>query len=367
MNRTNEFKKQVAKRGRPLTPTQTPREDFTKISTTLNAELNRMKLFLRRTYSSYVQPIHYDLNFTSRHPLPTTSTTATSTTTKSLFTSREREHFDKTMVAFLQKCKASLQQMKIVATQESAQNRAHQEHRKLVAFDLDRRLKEMATDYAGMVQLAASETMRVSMTLDMGVASSAGEGSSAMRRRKKTRKRWDNSEIFSLAQGGGGGGGGRERQRRHEHKINGEQHKTNATDSNSEHSSAKRQPNEAEPRSFVSNEEERERAKGGLTRDSLEQESKMLERSLSTKLDATKQLESQFIELANMTKMFTAHVEDQHDQVNTIQEDTNDALDYADSGLKELEKASTGTSKYFMMMLFLLLSFIILFLDWWSY
>ena len=348
VSRLNEFRKQVHKRGRPPSPASRSLEEFTKLSSTLSSQLQHMYTFLLRIRPRYIQSIHFEPTLTTRYH-PANSLDPNDVTPK------EREAFDDTIIAFLRRAKGQLLEMKQVATRDEAQNKKHQHHRKQVALDLEARLQEIATEYDQMVKWAASETMRVSLTLDMGF-SATNEDASALRKRK-TRNRWPGSIQFGSKNIETTGAAA---------VIKLEQNDPSAAKNRQEQ---QQQPEEKDNSKIHSSieKEDKNKTTTDLSENLLRQESAMLERSLNTRLDATQQLETQFIELANMTKMFTTHIEEQHDQVQTINEDTNDALDYANSGLKELNKASTGTSKYFLMVVFLLLSFIILFLDWWSY
>lgn len=362
-----EYRKEIFKRGRPPTPPSTKREEFTKLSTTLNSQLHNMYIFLRRVRPRYVQSIHFEPTLSTRtHPL--TSTHPNDVTPK------EREAFDDTMIAFLRRAKRQLKNMELVATQDQAQNKIHQYHRKQVAQDLTQQLQELATEYDEMVKRAASETMRVSLTLDMAfvdTAPSDDNGTLIGTLRRRTRRRWPSTKSYSLenveTKGVTDTGGWNESSVEASELKRSEQQQQEEEEG--EHQQRPAVQPIVQPAETKENQDQAAtlHTAADLSESHLQQESAMLERSLNTRLDATQQLETQFVELANMTKMFTTHVEDQHDQVQTIHEDTQDALDYADSGLKELQKASTGTSKYFLTVIFLLLSFIVLFLDWWSY
>ena len=92
----------------------------------------------------------------------------------------------------------------------------------------------------------------------------------------------------------------------------------------------------------------------------------MLERALETDVDAAQELEKQFANLAEMTKMFTQQIDEQHEMVNTIHEDTEDAKDFLDKGVDELNKAKVGRGKHFLSIIFAVLSFVLLFLDWFT-
>jgi hypothetical protein len=82
--------------------------------------------------------------------------------------------------------------MRTIATRDPSQNKVHSYHRQQVALDLEQRLTHLAMAYDRMIKHAASETMRVSITLDMGSDRSeddGGAGAGALRKRH-TRKRW---------------------------------------------------------------------------------------------------------------------------------------------------------------------------------
>ena len=99
---------------------------------------------------------------------------------------------------------------------------------------------------------------------------------------------------------------------------------------------------------------------------SLNTDAAMLERALETDVDAVQELEKQFANLAEMTKMFTQQIDEQHDMVNSIQEDTEDAKDFLDKGVEELNKAKVGRGKHFLSIIFAVLSIVLLFLDWFT-
>ena len=85
---------------------------------------------------------------------------------------------------------------------------------------------------------------------------------------------------------------------------------------------------------------------------SLNTDAAMLERALETDVDAVQELEKQFANLAEMTKMFTQQIDEQHDMVNSIQEDTEDAS-FLDKGVEELNKAKGGRGKHFLSIILL--------------
>jgi hypothetical protein len=355
LNRTAAFKREVTKRGRPPTPPQPLREEFTKLSSSLHADLLKMNVFFSRTYAKYINALVFSTQYTHAAPHPTASKHKDIDQT---ITSKGREEFDDTMIAFLRQCKGKLHDMRTIATRDPSQNKVHSYHRQQVALDLEQRLTHLAMAYDRMIKHAASETMRVSITLDMGSDRSeddggaGGAGAGALRKRH-TRKRWPTVRTAANIETKGASS---------VPEVDVGRRNVPDTDANP-----------SSPTTVASSEAHLDdatpvgSASGDLSNTFLEQESLMLERNLSTNLDVTKQIESQFIELANMTKMFTSQVEEQHDQVQTIAEDTEDALDYVESGLDELNKAKSGTSKYFLSFVFVLLSFIVLFLDWWSY
>ena len=365
MNRTYEFRKEITKRGRPPTPPHTLREEFSKISATLLADLSKMKVFLQRTFPKYVNAVVYNPTYTTRRAV-----VAANAATDNI-TSQGREEFDDTMIAFLRKCKQKLQEMEHIATRDPSQNKIHSYHRQQIAQDLEQRLQQLATAYEHMIQYAASETMRVSMTLDMGVSPSPDLA--GLRKRRKTRKRWATVAAENIETKGVVVQEESKQVLLHHERARGSSFSSTAAATSTASTPSAAAPTALLPSTSVLTQPHQQQSSssplisGDLTNDYLQQESAMLERNLSTKLDATKLLEKQFLELASMTKMFTAHVEEQHDQVQTISDDTVDALDSVESGLKELNKAKTGTSKYFLCFVFLLLSCIVLFLDWWSY
>lgn len=385
INRTTEFKREISKRGRPPTPPQSVREDFTKASSSLCADLSKMNLFFTKTYSKYINAIVYNDRYTSyteEVSLGGGSKTLTATE-KEFITAKGREEFDDTMIAFLKQCKQRLKEMERIATRDPSQNKVHSYHRQRVAEDLESRLAHLAKSYERMIKYAASETMRTSITLDMGTQASDG----STLRKRKTRRRWPTVQSARNVETSGTKKAkkndvnydNKEEMNNDEILNNGEYENLGETkEENYRHSGMPSQQNQRSetknsngPNSIAANNSSSSSTSfnnsSDLSNDFLKQESMMLERNLKTKFDATKEIETQFIELANMTKIFTTHVEDQHDQVQMIADDTNDALDSANSGLNELNKAKTGTSKYFLSFVFIVLSFIILFLDWWSW
>ena len=98
----------------------------------------------------------------------------------------------------------------------------------------------------------------------------------------------------------------------------------------------------------------------------LSADAEMLERALETDVDAAQEIEKQFANLAEMTSMFTQQIDEQHEMVNAIHEDTEDAKDFLDKGVDELNKAKVGRGKHFLSIIFAVLSFVLLFLDWFT-
>ena len=70
LNRTAAFKREVTKRGRPPTPPQPLREEFTKLSSSLHADLLKMNVFFSRTYAKYINALVFSTQYTHAAPHP---------------------------------------------------------------------------------------------------------------------------------------------------------------------------------------------------------------------------------------------------------------------------------------------------------
>jgi hypothetical protein len=385
-------------------PPPPPREPFTAEGSKLVAALHRMERFLRRTFRRYVNPLRVDAFY--RRVAPTIVGSAVGHPSGGgagmlpFMSDADREDFDENMENFARRCSATLGAMRGHAQATPARSEQQQEHRRLVAQYLEARVLRLVNVWQKMISLRAKELMRATVRLEMGVLSDDTRGeeekslagqrhgvdgdegdAGIMRRRHNRRERrerrrkvlraaksckedddtrvgvdpasgdTDSSGLTGGADGGGGSDSGRAS----------EQLSDEMDDHNNASTSDRRKVNDDMFTTGAIVLEESSEDVAALSADAA-----MLERALETDVDAAQELEKQFANLAEMTKMFTQQIDEQHEMVNTIHEDTEDAKDFLDKGVDELNKAKVGRGKHFLSIIFAVLSFVLLFLDWFT-
>lgn len=365
---------------------------FTNEAGLLVASISRMERFLRKTFSKYVNPLSIDSLYerlpSTGQPRASLTLTAEHNGSKlsTLMQDSDREEFDKTMEKFAKRCANSLNEMRGHAEAVPAISEQQQEHRRLVARYLESRVFQLVNVWQKMSSLRAKELMRTTVNFEMGISidmerhngdffNANSDDESLLRRRRRRRERREMRQRSLRASKNGG--------------HDGNLHDADNVDLNDSHSLAKNvESGQSTAVSHAGDADtpltrkedigETDHEESSLTGSaivledspedlaSLKADAAMIERALENDMDAAQELESQFGNLAEMTKMFTQSVDEQHEMVNTIQEDTEDAKDFLDKGVHELNSAQVGRSKHFLSIVFLVLSFVLLFLDWFT-
>ena len=383
------------------------REPFTAEAGKLIAALHRMERFLRSTFPRYVNPLCVDAFFQLSKPAPVAAAEAGGSRyyPKNAFMSdADREEFDNTMENFARRCSGNLSIMRNHAESKPAESGQQQEHRRLVAQYLETRVMRLMNVWQKMISLRAKELMRATVRFEMGATCEERDKGNrdahyyadngvddndvgivqrrcSRQERRERRKRLlmasmsheeeaeENRDMAEYAVGrnsiGDGGGVAKDSF----DAIDEEDTHVFARESCKVDETAAADDATADAMADTSGETSQDTIFLEESPDdvaALRADAAIIERALETDVDAAQELEKQFANLAEMTKMFTQSVDEQHEMVNSIQEDTDDAKDFLDKGVEELNKASVGQTKHFLSIIFVILSFVLLFLDWFT-
>lgn len=99
-----------------------------------------------------------------------------------------------------------------------------------------------------------------------------------------------------------------------------------------------------------------------------ESENQSLLQSLETNLDSMKTAEKKLVEISDMLTMFTTKIEEQSDTIELIESNINQTNINIDTGIEHLKKAvaSSAQGTQFNIFVLLVMSFSLLFLDWFN-
>ena len=100
----------------------------------------------------------------------------------------------------------------------------------------------------------------------------------------------------------------------------------------------------------------------------IEKENRLLMAEFENDFEEAKIMESKMMEIAEMTQVFGSAVKEQHEMIERIGDEVEDSVQNVVRGNKQLIKAeeNTGTGSRFLVYVLLILSFILLFLDYYS-
>ncbi|GMI87205.1 ORTHOLOG OF YEAST UFE1 (UNKNOWN FUNCTION-ESSENTIAL 1) [Hibiscus trionum] len=123
-------------------------------------------------------------------------------------------------------------------------------------------------------------------------------------------------------------------------------------------------PYNLEPRDTNDNQPESLRVKQEL----LDDETRALQVELSSLLDAAQQTETKMVEMSALNHLMSTHVLQQAQQIEHLYDQAVEATKNVELGNKELSQAiqRNSSSRTFLMLFFLVLTFSILFLDWYN-
>ena len=95
---------------------------------------------------------------------------------------------------------------------------------------------------------------------------------------------------------------------------------------------------------------------------------KRFEETIRNDFEEAKIMETKMMEIAEMTQVFGSAVKEQHEMIERIGDEVEDSVQNVVRGNKQLIKAeeNTGTGSRFLVYVLLILSFILLFLDYYS-
>jgi hypothetical protein len=101
-------------------------------------------------------------------------------------------------------------------------------------------------------------------------------------------------------------------------------------------------------------------------RNDIEQENRLMMAEHENDFEEAKIMETKMIEIAEMTQVFGSAVKEQHEMIERIGDEVEDSVQNVVRGNKQLVKAeeNTGTGSRFLVYVLLILSFILLFLDY---
>ncbi|KAK8976681.1 hypothetical protein V6N11_057280 [Hibiscus sabdariffa] len=123
-------------------------------------------------------------------------------------------------------------------------------------------------------------------------------------------------------------------------------------------------PYNLEPRDTNGNQPESLRVKQEL----LDDETRALQVELSSLLDAAQETETKMVEMSALNHLMSTHVLQQAQQIEHLYDQAVEATKNVELGNKELSQAiqRNSSSRTFLMLFFLVLTFSILFLDWYN-
>ncbi|CAA7398501.1 unnamed protein product [Spirodela intermedia] len=100
----------------------------------------------------------------------------------------------------------------------------------------------------------------------------------------------------------------------------------------------------------------------------LDNETRTLQLELSTLLDAVQETETKMVEMSALNHLMSTHVLQQAQQIEHLYEQAVEATKYVEGGNKELSQAidRNSSSRTFLLLFLFVLTFSILFLDWYS-
>ena len=100
----------------------------------------------------------------------------------------------------------------------------------------------------------------------------------------------------------------------------------------------------------------------------IEQENKQMMAEFENDFEEARKMETKMMEIAEMTQIFGSAVKEQHEMIERIGDDVDNSVENVVRGNKQLIKAeeNTGTGSRFLVYVLLILSFVLLFLDYFS-
>ncbi|XP_078445108.1 syntaxin of plants 81 [Wolffia australiana] len=105
-----------------------------------------------------------------------------------------------------------------------------------------------------------------------------------------------------------------------------------------------------------------------LVQEQLDDETRALQVELSTLLDAVQETETRMVEMSALNHLMSTHVLKQTQQIEYLYEQAVEATENVEKGNKELSQAidRNSSSRTFLLLFLVVLTFSILFLDWYS-
>lgn len=100
----------------------------------------------------------------------------------------------------------------------------------------------------------------------------------------------------------------------------------------------------------------------------IERENKQMMAEFENDFEEARKMETKMLEIAEMTQIFGSAVKEQHEMIEQIGDDVDNSVENVVRGNKQLIKAeeNTGTGSRFLVYVLLILSFVLLFLDYFS-
>ncbi|CAM8967758.1 unnamed protein product [Rhodiola kirilowii] len=107
---------------------------------------------------------------------------------------------------------------------------------------------------------------------------------------------------------------------------------------------------------------------GRVQQQYLDDETRALQVELSTLLDAVQETETKMVEMSALNHLMSTHILQQAQQIEVLYEQAVEATTNVELGNKELSQAikRNSSSRTFLLLFLFVLTFSVLFLDWYS-